>query len=163
MKSGVTPVTPGTLDADIAEALGAAHADDTPDADALAARVDRVRRRLLTRIADDSTPRHVTVQSSEGGWHPLLPGIERKVLHAEGDTMSYLLRFAAGAVLPAHHHPQDEECVVLEGALLIGAGLRVPAGGFHLARKDMAHADITAATDTVVFLRGARPRADQFL
>lgn len=161
MKPADTLPTPGTLDADIAGALGAAHTADALVSAADAAWVARVRHNVLTRIADDSTPRHVTVQASEGGWHPLLPGIERKVLHAEGDTMSYLLRFAAGAVLPAHRHPQDEECVVLEGALLIGAGLRVPAGGFHLARKDMAHADITAATDTVIFLRGARPRADQ--
>src|SRR5690349_18441384 len=93
---------PSFLDADIARALTEAQRpDDTGDA----AAVERVRSRLMKRIADDSTGHHVTVAAGAGQWRAFLPGIERKVLHRGSETMSYLLRFAPGAVLPAHRHP----------------------------------------------------------
>lgn len=153
------PALTSLLDDGLIDALGCAHAPDTADV----ALVDRVRHRVLSRIAEDSNTHHLTVQPSAGDWLPLLPGIKRKLLHTQGDTQSYLLHFAAGAVLPAHRHPKDEECVVIQGALRIGADLRVPAGGFHLAREGMVHAAITAETETVIFLRGAGPRSDHLV
>ena len=73
--------------------------------------------------------------------------------------MSYLLRLAPGAALPAHRHPVDEECVVLEGEVQIGT-LRVGAGGFHLGRKDVLHDRLCSAGGALIFLRGAIPEAD---
>jgi len=146
---------PSFLDADIARALTEAQRpDDTGDA----AAVERVRSRLMKRIADDSTGHHVTVAAGAGQWRAFLPGIERKVLHRGSETMSYLLRFAPGAVLPAHRHPVDEECVVLEGRLIIG-DLVLPAGSFHRVPKDVLDADSTTDEGCVIYLRGAIPDA----
>lgn len=145
------------LDDDIAQALAAAHVPADDDA-----ALERVRTRLMKRIAADSVPHHLTLHADEGQWHSLLPGIERKILFEQGGVMSYLLRFAPGAVLPAHRHPVDEECVVLQGALRIGS-LVLPAGSYHRVPKDVLDADSTSDEGAVIFLRGATPQADQLV
>ena len=157
MTSAPTPFpaddAPAPLDADIVELLnGAVLALEPVDQVSLA----RVKRRVLARIAEDQAPRHVTVRAQDGDWQPFGRGLEIKVLHEAGGIMSYLLRLAPGAVLPGHRHPVDEECVVLEGSLRIGA-LEVGAGGFHLGRQDVLHMPIVSEGGAVVFLRGAAP------
>lgn len=92
----------------------------------------------------------------------MVPGIERKVLHESGGVMSYLLKFAPGAVLPAHRHPVDEECVVIEGTLRIGDRL-LPAGSFHMVRADVLDADSSSDEGALIYLRGASPRAEQLV
>lgn len=121
-----------------------------PDDDA------RLKRRVLRSIARDSTPAHLTVPASPADWHDFGPGLRRKVLHEAGGIMSYLLRLAPGASLPAHRHPVDEECVVLEGEVQIGT-LRVAAGGFHLGRRDVLHDRLRSDGGALIFLRGATP------
>lgn len=173
-----SPPSLGALDADIVAAVALAQADPpgatsgtgAPEAptDAMLA---RVRQRLLQCIAQDSTALHLTVSADDAQWRPFLPGIERKVLHRHASgpgnqhsgIMSYLLRLAPGAVLPAHYHPVDEECVVLSGVLKIGATLQVPAGGFHMGRQNVAHAAITTELGAVIYLRGAAPSLDTMI
>jgi quercetin dioxygenase-like cupin family protein len=155
-----TPPRYPALDADIRAALTQERPDETPPPGL----IDRVRSRLMQGIAAQATPLHTTVHADVGSWRSFAPGIERKVLHDGGETMSYLLRLAAGAVLPAHRHPIDEECVVLEGMLRVKAETGSPelilqAGSFHLGKKDVPHADITTDTGALIYLRGARPAA----
>ena len=147
------------LDLDIARALTAAHGPaDRADAQT----VQRVRSRLLQSIAAESTPQHVAIAADAGRWQALLPGIQRKVLHEEAGVMSYLLKFAPGAVLPAHRHPIDEECVVLEGTLSVGPLVLGP-GGFHRVRAGVLDADSTTGEGCVIYLRGATPKAEQIV
>ena len=147
------------LDPDIVDALNAAQ---RPDDDVDAAALRRVRSRLMRAIAAEAVTQHVTVKTEAGSWHAFLPGIQRKVLHEQQETMSYLLKFAPGAVLPAHRHPIDEECIVLEGTLRIGE-LALDAGGFHLARRGLPHADITSDLGAIIYLRGASPKAEHLV
>jgi anti-sigma factor ChrR (cupin superfamily) len=142
------------LDADVLAWLDGAVTPEPVDADAQA----RVRQRLLRRIAGGSTPQHVTLPPDEGAWQPFAPGVTIKVLHQEGDTLSYLLRLAPGAALPPHRHPQDEECLVLEGEMHIGT-LVVPAGGYHLGRRGVLHDTLSSPGGALIFLRGAAPEA----
>lgn len=146
---------PPALDPDIVEHLHDALVPEPMDAELAA----RVKRRVLQRIAEQQRPQHLTVQAGDGVWQPLGPGVQLKLLHAAGDVWSYLLKLDAGAQLPTHRHPVDEECVVLEGLVQVGE-LRVAAGGFHLGRKDVLHAPITAVQASLLFLRGARPEAE---
>ena len=140
------------VDDDLLEAIAA----DTVCEPVPAGLSSRVRHRLLERISQGES-RHLTVQPSEDTWQALQDGVMIKVLHEADGVMSYLLRLAAGAVLPAHRHPVDEECVVLEGCVRIGTQLVVTAGGFHLAHKDALHAPITTDEGATLFLRGAPP------
>jgi anti-sigma factor ChrR (cupin superfamily) len=154
MNTNTKPM-PSLLDADIVDHLHDSIVPEPMDAELAA----RVKRRVLQRIAEEQRPQHLTVHAHEGVWQPFGPGVQLKLLHAAGDTWSYLLKLEAGAQLPTHRHPVDEECVVLEGVVQVGE-LRVAAGGFHLGRKDVLHAPITALDPALLFLRGARPEAD---
>ncbi len=152
------PDTPA-LDADLAWRITEAIALETDEPEPLdAAMQARIKRRVLRRIAADNTPRHLTHHAGEDGWQPFGEGVRIKVLHEAGGIMSYLLRLAPGAGLPAHRHPIDEECVVLEGELHIG-NLCVAAGGFHMGRKDVMHDRLVSPHGALIFLRGAIPEA----
>lgn len=149
--------TPGgpALDADLQRSIGAAlepGPGDTLDPATQA----RIKRRLLQRIAAASTDQHLTLADVAAGWQPFGAGVSMKVLHESGGVMSYLLRLAPGAALPAHRHPVDEECVVLEGEIRIGT-LRVRAGGFHLGRQGVLHDRLHTEEGALIFLRGAVP------
>ncbi len=131
---------------------------DSPDPE----RLRRLRQRLLERMADAETS-HLTVQAWEGPWQPFAPGVRMKLLHERDGIRSYLLQLAAGARLPAHRHPREEECLVLEGTLRVGTALEVPAGGWHLAHAGSLHATLSTDVGATVFLRGAVPDASQCL
>jgi quercetin dioxygenase-like cupin family protein len=142
------------LDADVLAWLDDAVAPEPVDPAAQA----RVKRRLLRRIAAESMPRHLTVPPGAGDWQPFGPGVAIKVLHQEGEAMSYLLRLAPGATLPPHRHPVDEECLVLEGEMHIG-GVVVGPGGYHLGRRGVLHDTLGSPGGALIFLRGAVPEA----
>ena len=100
-------------------------------------------------------PGSTTVRESEGEWIQLLEGVFKKPLAADGrdGTESYLLRLEPGAVLPGHGHEKTEECLVLEGELIIG-GARFGPGDYHAAPPGVAHLPVTSETGAVVFIRG---------
>ena len=65
-------------------------------------------------------------------------------------------------MLPAHRHPADEETLVLQGALQIGPVL-LPAGGWHRVARGVLGADAMAVGETLIYVRGAEPQADQLV
>lgn len=135
-----------------------------PHADtAVAAPRSRViRRRLMERVADADTS-HVTIDAADGQWQRFLDGVQIKVLHEHAGTLSYLLKLEPGASLPAHRHPADEECIVVEGSVRVGTQVEVGPGGYHLAHRGALHPTISTHTGATIFLRGAIPDADQVL
>ena len=121
-----------------------------------------MRRRLLERVAD-SEATHLTIDVHQGHWQPLHTGVEIKVLREHEGVLSYLLRLAPGASLPAHRHPLDEEGVVLQGRLQVGSRLEIGPGGYHLAHRGALHATIRSRGGALLFLRGAVPVAQDAL
>lgn len=137
------------------------HDPDLP-ANASPSQARSIRRRLMDRVADADTS-HLTIDAAHGDWQPFLDGVQIKVLREHGEVLSYLLKLDAGATLPAHRHPIDEECLVLDGALKVGSHIEVGPGGYHLARQGALHATIGTRTGATIFLRGAVPHADHVL
>ena len=146
---------PVVLDADLRSEFDAAHVAAAVPRDVAA----RIKLKLFQRIA--AADKHlVAIPADADTWKPFLPGVSIKVLHRHGDMMSYLLRMAPGAVIPAHRHPCEEECVVLEGSIHIG-DVHLDAGGFLLVHEGVLHGELVAEEDgAVLYLRGARPRAE---
>lgn len=139
--------------------------DPRPPAAAIAAgspSARGIRRRLMERVADADLT-HLTIDADQGHWQAFLPGVTIKVLREQAGVLSYLLRLAPGAVLPPHRHPQDEECVVLQGQLRVGSQIEIGPGGYHLAHGGALHATISSETGATLFLRGAVPEPDQLL
>jgi quercetin dioxygenase-like cupin family protein len=94
----------------------------------------------------------LTIHADEGRWHVIVPGVDFKLLHQDERVKSFLLRIAPGAEVPAHEHPTDEECLVLEGEAYVG-GLRLAAGAYHLARKGSRHAgNLRSVSGAVVLI-----------
>ena len=129
---------------------------------ATARQVKAIKRRLLDRMADADRS-HLTIAADEGAWQAFIPGVHLKVLHEQGAVLSYLLRLEPGASLPAHRHPLDEECIVLQGSITLGAGTEIEAGAYHLASRGALHARISTRDGATIFLRGAVPAADHVL
>lgn len=145
----------GDMDAELRKAIDERLGCSDHDDDALLA---RVRTRVLRAIGAQGDPRHRTVRAVEGRWQVIGPGVERKLLWVTDSVESWMLRLAPGAVVPAHLHATDEECVVIEGSLRIGTSLLLRAGDFHVASHGSTHDEVTTDEGAVVYIRGA-PRA----
>jgi quercetin dioxygenase-like cupin family protein len=129
---------------------------------AMPAQARAIKRRLLERVAD-ADESHLTVAAHEGDWQTFGQGVTIKVLYERDGVLSYLLRLEPGATLPAHRHPTDEECIVLEGVLQVGTRIEVGPGGYHLAQQGALHASIGTRTGATIFLRGSVPQAHHAL
>lgn len=143
------------------------HATDGPPIDPCATggtptQARLIRRRLFDRVADADAS-HLTIDAHDGDWQPFLDGVRIKVLREQAGVLSYLLQLQPGATLPPHRHPQDEECLVLEGRLQVGRSIELGPGGYHLAHQGALHATISTPTGATIFLRGAVPDAGQVL
>jgi quercetin dioxygenase-like cupin family protein len=122
-----------------------------------------LRARLVERVADAEDSHLTLAADGEPGaapWQPFLPGVQIKVLREGGGSLSYLLKLAPGAELPPHRHPEDEECLVLEGRLRVGSRIEVGPGGYHLAQAGRLHARVHTEGGATIFLRGAVPGPD---
>lgn len=126
-------------------------------------RIARVRGAMLRQIAVHSSPQHTTIRNGPEGWQQFIAGLSFKPLRKDGGTLTYLLRIAPGAVVPAHRHAADEECLVLEGDLHMEGALVLRAGDYHLARAGVLHAPIRSESGALLFLRGAEPQVSDFL
>ena len=61
------------------------------------------------------------VRNDEREWVPLLPGITIKTLlkDAANGAQTTLWRLQPGACVPPHPHSRDEECLILEGSIVL--------------------------------------------
>jgi quercetin dioxygenase-like cupin family protein len=103
----------------------------------------------------------LTVHPEEAGWLELIPKVHARRLHCDGAAESYLVRLDPGACLPAHVHPAEEECLVIEGEVCAGA-LRLRSGDFHLAHPGSRHAPMESAGGALLFMRIAQPLRNYF-
>ena len=112
----------------------------------------------VRELADAFITLHGTTQLGDG-WVELLPKAHARLLFTNGQAESYMIRLEPGAWAPAHEHPADEECLVLEGSLWQG-DVYLKAGDFHVARPGMKHGELRTDTGAVVFIRYGRPLAE---
>jgi anti-sigma factor ChrR (cupin superfamily) len=64
---------------------------------------------------------------------------------------SFLVRRVPGSCYGHHEHPQDEECIVLEGDLRFG-DLQLSAGDYHLARAGVPHPTAVSRGGCLLFI-----------
>ena len=137
------------LTRDIEEALVNAIAPIRPTR----ARAAAMRTRLLDRVRRERQ-QLVTVRAAEGAWVTLAPKIAMKMLNDDGVMQVFLLRLERGARIPAHEHPGEELCLVLEGSVRLG-DVEVSAGDLHVAPARTAHGDVYSSTGALLFMRTA--------
>ena len=96
----------------------------------------------------------VTVRADQGEWRPLAPGVAIKLLHGDADCghMTAFIRMQPGSSIEGHAHAQTEECLVVEGGILIGAH-RVSAGDLHVALAGTSHEVIRSPYGALMLVR----------
>lgn len=104
-----------------------------------------------------SPPGTRTVRADAGHWIPLMGGVDIKILHIDATQgmQTALWRLQPGAVLPAHGHSQDEECLVLEGEIQQG-GQVYRQGDFHLGLAGHDHQAFTTDIGALLLIRSQR-------
>jgi hypothetical protein len=94
-----------------------------------------------------------TARAAQAQWEDFAPGIRRRLLWQEGHASSYIARAVNGALVPAHGHLNDEECLMIEGDLFTGDVL-LRQGDFQLAPAGLDHDVVQAGSDCLVYIRG---------
>lgn len=87
----------------------------------------------------------------------MLPGVRALLLQSDGVAQSWLVCLEPGARVPAHHHPDAEECIVLEGEVEYRGGAQLRAGDYQVAQRGAHHTELCSAHGALVFLRYAQP------
>lgn len=111
-----------------------------------------LRAKVLERIRKPA-PDFLTLRV-DSGWESVAPALEVKLLtyDTRGGTKSFLVRAQAGASMPAHYHHGYEECLVLEGEIIIG-DMVLRAGDFHGAQIHTQHPVIRTDLGALVYVR----------
>ena len=117
--------------------------------------------------AQASSPAAVTTTPDAVKWNPLMPGIQISALAGDSSKpgpYTVRLKFADGARVAPHWHPEDENVTVVQGTLLAGMGEKYdtasmhefPTGSFLVMPKEMRHF-AAARGETIVQLHGVGP------
>lgn len=72
------------------------------------------------------------------------------------DLQIAVLRMEPGSRVPGHAHAKNEECLVVEGEILIGSH-HLSQGDYHLAHAGAYPADITSPTGALLMVRSGIP------
>ena len=125
-------------------------------------RAAAIKSRLFERIAFEEAAAHrqeiTVVRAAEGEWTPFAPGVRAKVLFDDGRTRTWLARLEREASLPAHTHPADEECLLLEGTVYLSDVLMAP-GDYQIARAGSRHTRVYSPNGCLLLVRSASPAA----
>ncbi|MGI9385163.1 MAG: cupin domain-containing protein [Methyloligellaceae bacterium] len=99
-------------------------------------------------------PGSLTIRADDGDWLELFDGVFKKTLliDEQEHMESYLLRIEPGAACPSHSHTKTEECLVMEGEMIIGEA-RFRAGDYHAAPPKIPHLPIRSETGVLLFVR----------
>lgn len=117
-----------------------------------------LRERILRRVRACAPERTFTVRSDEGEWIRVGPLSEIKILRRDwqANNQSMLVRLAPGAVVATHNHTQEEECLVLEGEVMIGEHV-FRVGDAHFALPGATHTGLRTVTGCLLFIRSEIP------
>jgi len=124
-----------------------------------AAPAPSVKSRLMSRVAAYQQVKPIAdVRHNEPRWMPYgAQGVEVKPLFIDAQTgrSTVLLRMAPGARLPAHHHHDVEQCLVVKGDVRFG-DLVYEEGDFVVMEKHTDHPEIHSADGNLLLLVAGR-------
>lgn len=117
-----------------------------------------MRERIFERIHSQPVPQRdlITVRADEGNWIEVAPGVRLKKLLHSGGVVASLIRMRPGSSIPAHEHPEPEECICLEGEVWLGS-TRVCTGDFHYAPAGVPHGVVHSPAGCLLYVRTSDP------
>jgi anti-sigma factor ChrR (cupin superfamily) len=125
---------------------------------------DRIHARVKARMSAEpvvaAAPglQDFTRINSAQGWKRLNDKAEKKILFNDGHTVTWLLRLApGGSVVPHGHDKGVEECLVMQGSVLLNGEL-FSEGDYQLAHEGTRHEQVLSEHGCVVMLRSPASR-----
>ena len=117
-----------------------------------------MRERVLACAADSPPPDTETTRGGSVPWVPAWAGVTLRVMRRDRATnlQVTVLRMEPGSTIPAHAHVKEEECLVLEGEILIGSH-KLRQGDFHLVHPGGRHPDIASPSGALLLIRSEIP------
>ena len=117
-----------------------------------------LRERILRRVRAPAPDGTYTIRADEREWIRVGPLTEIKILRRDWqeNNQSLLVRLAPGAVIAAHGHSLEEECLVLEGEAMVGEHV-FRAGDMHVALPGATHDGLRTTTGCLLYIRSEIP------
>lgn len=110
---------------------------------------DALRARVLANVT--ARPKRL-IHVEEGEFVRMLAGVYVKQLRADAQTETGLWRLEPGAIIPAHGHRHEEECLVVSGSIQY-AGRTLFSGDFLGAAKGEHQGEITSVDGALLLIR----------
>jgi anti-sigma factor ChrR (cupin superfamily) len=126
---------------------------------------ERIKQQLMARVSGSAAQTEPVVRNvrRDEGWVQLGKRVQAKVLHDNGQTLSWLLKLLPGGRLAEHDHADGaEECMVLEGQLRIN-GEDFWAGDYQIALPGSVHHDVSSESGSLVYLRSPSSRRQDLM
>lgn len=119
---------------------------------------DTLKRRVLARVSEPAPPGTFTVRATEAPWQQVNDLVQLRVVRkdASRNNQTVLIRMLPGASIVPHPHSQEEECLVLEGAVEIGEH-RLYEGDMHVANAGVKHPRIVSPLGALLMIRSEIP------
>jgi Anti-sigma factor len=117
-------------------------------ADGMPAPPARLLAAILARIAAEPGTAH----PADSPWLPMSSGVEMRNLADDGLHRTWLARLAPRASIPAHDHPGNEECFVIEGSVYLDDEL-LPEGGYQLSPAGSRHERVLSPDGCLLLVR----------
>ena len=110
--------------------------------------------RLSAPVAAATQLTHFSSLSDDASWDDFCPGVRIKVLWQGGERSSMLVRMQAGAIVNAHSHALEEECLMLAGEAFIGDTL-LRSSEYQLAPMGSRHGEVTTDVGALLYVHGS--------
>jgi len=148
------PERPDVLDEPTVRAIG----ETLLPAELPAGRRAALRDRVMAAASGAPPENTETIRGEELPWHQVFPNVWAKVMKRDvaNNLQIMLFRMEPGGVVPAHAHKLDEECLVLDGEVMVGSH-PVRKGDMHIARAGARHPDLWTRTGALVMVRSEIP------
>lgn len=120
-----------------------------------------LRGRVLTRIGAVAPPGTFTIRAAESQWRRVSELVEIRVVRRDvaSGRQTVMFRLRPGAVVVAHGHTEEEQCLVLEGEIEIDDHI-LRKGDLHIARPGARHAPTTTRTGALLWVTSEISPAD---
>jgi anti-sigma factor ChrR (cupin superfamily) len=117
-----------------------------------------LKRRVLARISAPAPEGTYTVRACDTPWLKISELVEIRVVRKdlERNNQTILIRMQPGAEIVSHPHTQEEECLVIAGAVEIGAH-RLDEGDMHVAGAGVKHPRIVSPLGALLMIRSEIP------
>lgn len=144
-----------TLDQATIDLLNAEVKSKTLDADTK----NSIKKRLFSRIRSSTMPQATTIRTDQGDWVAVSDKVSVKVLRQEKNSNSQtaLWKLAAGAMIPSHTHPVEEECYIISGSVNFGDHF-LHQGDFEIFPSGLDHGEMHSDTGALILLRSDIPQ-----